>query len=74
MRELGRAIKFLSLEIDRNEDGITLSQQAYSKMILRCFDIHKANGVSTPIDQNIRLYEYKADEGYADTAHYQWIV
>jgi len=74
MSDLGPATKFLGLEIDRDEDGITLSQQAYIEMILRRFDMHEVNGISTPMNPNVRLYEYEEDEGYADTALYQSIV
>jgi len=72
--DLGPATKFLGLEIDPDEDGITLTQQANIEMILRRFDMHEANGVSTPMDPNVKLYEYEEDEGYADTALYQSIV
>jgi len=74
MSDLRPATKLLGLEIDRDEDGITLSQQAYIEMILRRFDMHEANCISTPMDSNVRLYEYEEDEGYADTALYQSII
>jgi hypothetical protein len=50
MSDLGPATKFLHLEIDRDEDGISLSQQAYIKTILKRFDMHEANGAApTPV-------------------------
>jgi hypothetical protein len=72
--DLSPATKFLGLGIDRDEVDITLNKQANIEMLLRRFDVHKANGVSTPMDSNVRLYEYEEVEGYADTTLYHSIV
>jgi hypothetical protein len=46
MSDFGPATKFLDLEIDRDEDDISISQQAYIKKIFKHFDMHKANGTN----------------------------
>jgi hypothetical protein len=71
---LGPATEFLGLEIELYKDGITSNQLAYIETIIRHFDMHKMNGVSTPMDPNVKLYEYEEDKGFTDTALYQLII
>jgi len=52
---LGLARQFLSIKIHSDDCGISLSQKAYITTILRLFAIENTHGVSTPMDQIVKL-------------------
>lgn len=55
MTDLGLARRFLGLEIDQNNEVITLGQQHYIDTILRRFDIVAARNAPSPMDSNVHL-------------------
>jgi hypothetical protein len=55
MTDLGKAKRFLGLEISRTNEGIWLGQPDYINGIIKHFRIKNANGVSSPMDPNVLL-------------------
>jgi hypothetical protein len=56
MSNLGLPTKFLDIEIDRDEDGTSLSQETYIKTILKRFEMQETNGsIPTPVSTNRSL-------------------
>ena len=72
MKDLGAARIFVGIEITRNrrERMIALTQQRYIDSILRHFKMHNPNGLSTPLDTNVKLCQDDASNK-ADTQLYQ---
>lgn len=56
MYNLGHATIILGLEIDCDEDGITLSQLAYIQTMLGYFNMHESNGLSSPIEPKVKSF------------------
>src|SRR5205807_2406935 len=50
MTDLGRATRFLSIEINQEETSIALSQFQFMQTILRRFEIDRCNPVQTPLE------------------------
>jgi hypothetical protein len=74
MTDLGKAKKFLGLEIEYHSDGgISISQEAYINKVLRRFGMHEAHGLSTPLDPNVKL-DITDGDTEADTELYQSII
>lgn len=55
MKYLGKLRYFLGIEIDRNEQGIFISQQKYLTELLHGYHMTKAKPVRIPLDFNIKL-------------------
>jgi len=53
---LGPPRHFLSIEIHRDDTGISLGQKAYITTILRRLGMENTHGVSTPMDPNVKLH------------------
>jgi hypothetical protein len=68
MTDLGRARRFLGLEIEWNdEDGtVTLGQHDYIDTIVKRFNMKDANNTSNPLDPNIKLYNNKCEDKTID--------
>jgi hypothetical protein len=72
---LGAARQFLGIEITRNGTDIALGQRAFIDTILRRFGMEDSNGVSTPMDTDVKLDLAEAnEEREVDPAPYQAIV
>ena len=62
MMDIGLMSYYLGIEVKQAEGGIFMSsQEAYSKSILKKFNMKKCNPVSTPVDCDIKLSKH--DEG-----------
>jgi hypothetical protein len=77
---LGPARQFLGIEIHRDEKGtgISLGQKAFITTILKRFHMQDAQGVTTPMDPNVKL-DLADDRGEKEldkenVKHYQAIV
>lgn len=74
MTDLGLARRFLGLEIDQNDEAITLSQQQYINTILHRFDISTASDALSPMDLNVRLDNVACEDMEVDRKLYLSIV
>ncbi|XP_019229254.1 PREDICTED: uncharacterized protein LOC109210308 [Nicotiana attenuata] len=61
MTDVGLMSYYLGLEVKQMEDGIFISQESYSKEILKKFNMLDCNLVNTPMDSGTKLS--KIDEG-----------
>jgi len=55
MTDMGEASVTLGLKVIRKGDSILLSQEQYTKKLLRKFDYYDFKSVSTPYDANSKL-------------------
>ena len=55
MTDLGLAKRFLSVEIDQNDDGISLCQGEYIQKVLRRFRMESCHNALSPMDLNVQL-------------------
>jgi hypothetical protein len=53
MSNLGEARCFLGLEINRDENGISLSQESYIDTMIKWFGMENSRHVSNPLDPDI---------------------
>ena len=71
MTDLGKATRFLELEIGWNHDrSITLGQKAYINSIIKRFNLEKATLSSIPIDLNINLDNKRCEDKAIDKHTY----
>jgi len=75
---IGPARQFLSIEIHQDYTGISVGQNAYIATILRPFGMEHTQGVSTPMDPNVKL-DSAEDRGEKeleqdDITHYQAVA
>ncbi|KAI0992742.1 hypothetical protein K3495_g15443, partial [Podosphaera aphanis] len=73
-KDLGNACYVLGLEIILGTTGIRLSQQGYSKKILKRFGFENAHKVSTPLDPNVTLCKGCEEDRLENMKEYQAIV
>lgn len=73
MKDLGELSYFLGIEVDRNEDGIFISQRKYTMDLLKEHHLHNAKPLKLPIDAKLKL---KHDEGQplANPTTYQHLI
>jgi hypothetical protein len=55
MSNLGEATHFLGLEINRDENGISLSQETYIDTMIKWFGMEDSCNVSNPLDPDVQL-------------------
>ena len=69
MKDLGAARIFIGLEIARNREKrqIHLHQQRYIESILKLVKMQQANGLSTPLDANVKLHADKGSQAAIST-------
>jgi hypothetical protein len=74
--DLGPARRFLGIDIHRDDDGISLSQEAFINTILKRFGVENTHGASTPMDPNVKLdlAEDRGEKELEDIKDYQAIV
>jgi hypothetical protein len=53
--DLGEPSKIIGIEIKRNTDSISISQQRYIKAILKKENLEHANPIATPLDPNVPI-------------------
>jgi hypothetical protein len=74
MANLGKAKRSLGLEISRTNEGIWLGQPDYMNGIIKRFRMENTNGVSSPMDPNVRLENEACEDELADKQLYLSIV
>ncbi|OIT04124.1 retrovirus-related pol polyprotein from transposon tnt 1-94, partial [Nicotiana attenuata] len=61
MTDVGLMSYYLGLEVKQTEDGIFISQESYTKEILKKFNMLDCNPVNTPMESGTKLSKF--DEG-----------
>ncbi|KAJ0771566.1 putative RNA-directed DNA polymerase [Helianthus annuus] len=56
MKDLGRLVHFLGLELDYSEEGAMLHQKKYATDLLHKFGMFSCKAAATPMDSSMRLY------------------
>jgi hypothetical protein len=74
MSDLGKARCFLGLEINRDENGISLSQESYIDNIIKRFGMENSCHVSNPLDPDIRLENEECKNHPADRILYLSLI
>jgi hypothetical protein len=74
MSDLGEARRFLGLEINRDENGISLSQETYIDTMIKRFGMEDSHNVSNPLDPNICLENEECEDNPADHMLYLFLV
>ncbi|KAJ4716957.1 Retrovirus-related Pol polyprotein from transposon TNT 1-94 [Melia azedarach] len=62
MTDIGLMAYYLSIEVKQEEDGIFISQQRYTKEILKKFKMENCKPISTPIECGIKLSKHEEGE------------
>ncbi|KAJ4709756.1 Retrovirus-related Pol polyprotein from transposon TNT 1-94 [Melia azedarach] len=62
MTDIGLMAYYLSIEVKQEEDGIFISQQRYTKEILKKFKIENCKPISTPIECGVKLSKHEEGE------------
>ena len=57
-KDLGKLRYFLGIEVERSKEGISLSQMKYVLDILKEIGLLGSKPVETPMDPNVKSYEY----------------
>ncbi|KAI1005121.1 hypothetical protein K3495_g3097 [Podosphaera aphanis] len=73
-KDLGDAKYILGLKIIIHSSGIRISQQGYSKKILKRFGFTNAHKVGTPLNPNVTLFKGTEEERLENVKEYQAIV
>ncbi|KAJ4719087.1 Retrovirus-related Pol polyprotein from transposon TNT 1-94 [Melia azedarach] len=62
MTDIGLMAYYLSIEVKQEEDGIFISQQRYTKEILKKFKMENCKPISTPIECGVKLSKHEEGE------------
>jgi hypothetical protein len=75
MRDLGVARKFLSLEISRTPQGVTINQRDFVKKLIEKFGVEGTNARYTPLNQGTKEILVREDSEYfEDINYYQQLI
>jgi hypothetical protein len=74
MSNLGEARCFLGLEINQDENGISLSQETYIDTIIKRFGMENGRNVSNPLDPDVRLENDECEDHPADRTLYLSLI
>jgi hypothetical protein len=74
MSDLGKVRCFLGLEINRDENGISLSQETYIDTMIKWFGMEDSCNVSNPLDPNVRLENEECEDNPADRTLYLSLI
>jgi hypothetical protein len=74
MSDLGKARYFLRLEINRVENGISLSPETYIDTMIKRFGMEDSRNISNPLDPNVRLENEECENNPADQTLYPSLV
>ena len=55
VKDMGEPSKIVSIEVNRTDDSITISQRKYIESILKGEDMDHSNSVAMPLDPNVTL-------------------
>ncbi|XP_070682343.1 uncharacterized mitochondrial protein AtMg00810-like [Malus domestica] len=61
MTDIGLMAYYLGIEVKQNEEGIFISQESYTKKILKKFKMDNCKPISTPVECGVKLTKH--DEG-----------
>ncbi|KAH9672528.1 hypothetical protein KPL70_017763 [Citrus sinensis] len=61
MTDIGLMAYYLGIEVKQNEEGIFISQESYTKEILKKFKMNDYKPISTPVECRVKLSKH--DEG-----------
>ena len=73
MKDLGKLLRFLGLELAYNEDGIILHQTKYASDMLYKFGMISCKAAPTPVEAEIKLHSY-VDRKVEDLTIYRKMV
>ena len=59
MTDMGLMAYYLGIEVKQRSDGISISQESYTKEILEKFKMMKCNAVNTPMEVNSKLSKHE---------------
>ena len=74
MTDLGRARRFLGMEINQTNDGIFLSQESYIDGMVRRFRMENATPIHSPMDPHVALDNEICEDNPVDKTFYLSIV
>lgn len=69
MSDLGLLSFYLRVEVDQQQDFITLKQSSYAKKILEQFGMSECNSTKIPMEPGIKLHQDKSGEPVDATAY-----
>ena len=67
MTDIGLMAYYLGIEVKQNEEGIFISQESYTKEILKKFKMDDCKPVSTPMECGVKLTKYDKGESVDPT-------
>ena len=70
MSDLGTLTYYLGIEVDQNDEGITLKQERYAMKILEEGGMRDCNAVHIPMDPSLRMSKAQ-DERSVDEKEYR---
>ena len=73
MKDLGMMHYFLSMEVWKNADGISLGQGKYAVEILKRFGMMDCKSMATPMASNLNLLSDASSESVDATMYHQMI-
>ena len=62
MTDIGLMAYYLGIEVKQKEDEIFISQESYTKEILKKFKMDDCNPISTPMECGIKLFKDDKEE------------
>jgi Reverse transcriptase (RNA-dependent DNA polymerase)/Chromo (CHRromatin Organisation MOdifier) domain len=71
IKDEGDAKKVIGFELEKVANGYFLHQQTYLKNVLERFQMHGANGVTTPMENGCKLVPKRADEPEKSSTEYR---
>jgi hypothetical protein len=74
MSDLGKARCFLGLEINRDKNSISLSQETYIATMIKWFGMENGHHVSSPLDPDIQLENEECEDYPTDQTLYLSLI
>jgi hypothetical protein len=73
MTDMGLLRFYLGLEVEQNQDGITISQGSYALKILQGAGLADCNASHTPMESRLKLSKYSTDD-CVDATEYRRLI
>ncbi|KAM1556532.1 hypothetical protein TB2_040114 [Malus domestica] len=67
MTDIGLMAYYLGIEVKQNEEGIFISQESYTKEILKKFKMDDCKPISTPVECGVKLTKHDQGESVDPT-------
>ena len=74
IKDLGRAKKFLGIQLDYSDNGILIHQTQYAQNLLKKFGMNESKSCKTPAQPNIKLLKSSTDDDLIDETYYRSII